>query len=54
MIAARFFRFKAISLRRDPDPLYTDWIQVLDTTGDFRGMVNGFMNSLENRFHFGR
>ena len=40
-------------LRRDPDALYVDWIQVLDTTGDFRGMVNGFMNSLEYRFRFG-
>ena len=40
-------------LRRDPDALYTDWIQVLDTTGDYRGMVNGFMNSLEYRFRFG-
>ena len=40
-------------LRRDPDALYLDWIQVLDTTGDHRGMVNGFMNSLEYRFRFG-
>jgi uncharacterized repeat protein (TIGR01451 family) len=40
-------------LRRDPDALYLDWIQVLDTTGDFRGMINGFMNSLEYRFRFG-
>jgi uncharacterized repeat protein (TIGR01451 family) len=40
-------------LRRDPDALYLDWITVLDTTGDFRGMVNGFMNSLEYRFRFG-
>ena len=40
-------------LRRDPDALYLDWIQVLDTTGDFRGMVNGFMNSAEYRFRFG-
>lgn len=40
-------------LRRDPDALYLNWIQVLDTTGDFRGMVNGFMNSLEYRFRFG-
>jgi len=40
-------------LRRDPDAFYLDWIQVLDTTGDFRGMVNGFMNSLEYRFRFG-
>ena len=40
-------------LRRDPDALYLDWIQVLDTTGDFRGMVNGFMNSAEYRLRFG-
>ncbi len=40
-------------LRRDPDALYVNWIDVLDTTGDFRGMVNGFMNSLEYRFRFG-
>ncbi len=40
-------------LRRDPDALYLNWINVLDTTGDFRGMVNGFMNSLEYRFRFG-
>ncbi|MEP6920076.1 MAG: carboxypeptidase regulatory-like domain-containing protein [bacterium] len=40
-------------LRRDPDALYLDWIRVLETTGDFRGMVNGFMNSLEYRFRFG-
>ncbi len=40
-------------LRRDPDVLYVNWIQVLDSTGDFRGMVNGFMNSLEYRFRFG-
>jgi hypothetical protein len=40
-------------LRRDPDSLYLNWIMVLDTTGDFRGMVNGFMNSLEYRFRFG-
>jgi len=40
-------------LRRDPDALYLNWIQVLDTTGDFRGMVNRFSNSLEYRFRFG-
>lgn len=27
--------------------------KVLETTGDFRGMVNGFVNSLEYRFRFG-
>ncbi|HET6671461.1 MAG TPA: Ig-like domain-containing protein [Pyrinomonadaceae bacterium] len=40
-------------LRRDPDAFYLDWIQVLNSSGDFRGMVNGFMNSLEYRFRFG-
>ena len=41
-------------LRRDPDALYLDWIAVLDANpNDFRGMVNGFMNSSEYRFRFG-
>ncbi len=40
-------------LRRDPDASYLDWIQVLNSTGDSRGMINGFMNSLEYRFRFG-
>jgi photosystem II stability/assembly factor-like uncharacterized protein len=40
-------------LRRDPDIFYLNWIEVLDTTGDFRGMVFGFSNSLEYRFRFG-
>ncbi len=40
-------------LRRDPDALYVNWIAVLDSSGDSRGMVNGFMNSLEYRFRFG-
>ena len=40
-------------LRRDPDGQYLAWIAVLDSTGDFRGMINGFMNSLEYRFRFG-
>ena len=40
-------------LRRDPDAFYLDWIQVLNTTGDSRGMISGFVNSLEYRFRFG-
>jgi len=40
-------------LRRDPDASYLNWIQVLDSSGDSRGMINGFMNSLEYRFRFG-
>jgi N-acetylneuraminic acid mutarotase len=41
-------------LRRQPDALYLDWIAVLDSTGDFRGMINGFMNSVEYRARFGQ
>ncbi|HEX4900269.1 MAG TPA: CHRD domain-containing protein, partial [Pyrinomonadaceae bacterium] len=40
-------------LRRDPDSLYLNWIQELDTTGNARNMINGFVNSLEYRFRFG-
>jgi hypothetical protein len=40
-------------LRRDPDIFYLNWIEVLDTSGDFRAMVFGFSNSLEYRFRFG-
>lgn len=39
-------------LRRDPDALYTDWIAVLDQTGDPRHMIQGFVNSLEYRNRF--
>ena len=39
-------------LRRDPDALYVNWIQVLDQNGDPRHMINGFMNSLEYRQRF--
>ena len=40
-------------LRRDPDSLYLNWITHLDTTGDYRSMINGFMNSPEYRLRFG-
>ena len=40
-------------LRRDPDASYLDWIEVLNSSQDFRGMVNGFMNSPEYRARFG-
>ncbi|HVS81721.1 MAG TPA: LamG-like jellyroll fold domain-containing protein [Pyrinomonadaceae bacterium] len=40
-------------LRRDPDALYLDWIQVLDANpADSRHMVNGFVNSTEYRNRF--
>jgi hypothetical protein len=40
-------------LRRDPDSLYLRWIQTLDQTGDYRTLVNGFVNSQEYRQRFG-
>ncbi|HKO97151.1 MAG TPA: Calx-beta domain-containing protein [Pyrinomonadaceae bacterium] len=40
-------------LRRDPDILYLEWIRILDSTGDFQIMINGFMNSIEYRSRFG-
>lgn len=39
-------------LRRDPDILYLDWIKTMDQTGDYRTMINGFLNSLEYRDRF--
>jgi hypothetical protein len=41
-------------LRRDPDALYTEWIKTMDATGEYRTMINGFMNSAEYRQRFGR
>jgi hypothetical protein len=40
-------------LRRDPDILYLEWIKTMDSTGDYRTMINGFMNSAEYRKRFG-
>jgi CubicO group peptidase (beta-lactamase class C family) len=41
-------------LRRDPDILYLDWIRTMNqTNGDYRTMINGFMNSAEYRQRFG-
>ena len=40
-------------LRREPDIFYLDWIKALDQTGDPRGMVTGFVNSVEYRQRFG-
>lgn len=41
-------------LRRDADILYLNWIDTLDQTGDYRIMVNGFLNSTEYRSRFGQ
>ncbi|PYS47257.1 MAG: hypothetical protein DMF68_16520 [Acidobacteria bacterium] len=40
-------------LRRDPDILYLQWLQMLNQTGDYRTLVNGFVNSLEYAQRFG-
>jgi hypothetical protein len=40
-------------LRRDPDALYLNWIQVLDANrADSRHVVNCFVNSTEYRNRF--
>ena len=51
-------------LRREPDALYQNWITALDgacgvgqpctNPNDFRGMIDGFMNSSEYRARFGQ
>ena len=48
-VAMQYFGY----LRRDPDASYLNWIQELNTTGNSRNMINGFVNSLEYRFRFG-
>jgi subtilisin family serine protease len=41
-------------LRRDPDAAYLAWIDIMNQSGgDYRNMVNGFMNSIEYRRRFG-
>jgi len=40
-------------LRRDPDALYTNWIQTMNQTGDYRTMIAGFINSNEYVRRFG-
>jgi uncharacterized repeat protein (TIGR01451 family) len=40
-------------LRRQPDGGYLAWIAVLDGSNDPRGMVTGFVNSIEYRNRFG-
>jgi hypothetical protein len=39
-------------LRRDPDILYLNWIDTMNKTGDYRTMINGFVNSGEYRNRF--
>ena len=40
-------------LRRDPDILYKEWIKIMKANGgDYRVMINGFLNSVEYRNRF--
>jgi hypothetical protein len=40
-------------LRRDPDILYKEWIKIMKANGgDYRVMINGFLNSAEYRNRF--
>ena len=41
-------------LRRNPDGAYLTWINTLTTTGSYRVLVNGFVNSQEYRKRFGQ
>ncbi|HEX8844674.1 MAG TPA: S8 family serine peptidase [Pyrinomonadaceae bacterium] len=42
-------------LRRDPDILYLEWIRIMnESNGNYRIMVNGFLNSTEYRSRFGK
>jgi uncharacterized repeat protein (TIGR01451 family) len=40
-------------LRRSADISYLNWIQTMNSTGDYRIMINGFLNSTEYRQRFG-
>ena len=58
-VAQRFFNQAFVVmqyfgyLRRDPDASYQTWINIMNQTGDFRGMISGFMNSNEYVLRFG-
>jgi Calx-beta domain/Bacterial Ig domain len=49
-VVVEYFSF----LRRNPDAAYLHWINVLNTTGDYREMIRGFLQSAEYRFRFGQ
>jgi hypothetical protein len=58
-ISGRFFNkaFVVVEyfayLRRNPDAAYLHWINILNTTGDYREMIRGLMQSAEYRSRFG-
>jgi uncharacterized repeat protein (TIGR01451 family) len=58
-ISAKFFNeaFVVVGyfayLRREPDAQYLVWLNTLNTTGDYREMIRGFIESQEYRHRFG-
>jgi hypothetical protein len=40
-------------LRRNPDALFQSWLDRLNSTGDVRQVISGFVNSPEYRQRFG-
>jgi len=60
-IANKFFNRAFVAMQyfgyllRDPDEAgYNEWLRVLNTTGDFRQMIFGFIYSAEYRGRFGQ
>jgi hypothetical protein len=41
-----------VTLRRPPDGAWTAWLNYLNSTGDYNGVVGGFINSIEYRNRF--
>jgi hypothetical protein len=42
-------------LRRDPDNLYREWIRIMNQdSANYRGLISGFVNSLEYHQRFGK
>ncbi|MGH9944098.1 MAG: carboxypeptidase regulatory-like domain-containing protein, partial [Pyrinomonadaceae bacterium] len=59
-VAGRFFNRGFVTmqyfgyLQRDPEPAgFATWLRVLETTGDFRAMIFGFLYSPEYQLRFG-
>jgi len=49
-VAMQYFGY----LKRDPDQTgFANWVQTLDTSGDYRHMIFGFLYSAEYRSRFG-
>jgi CSLREA domain-containing protein len=49
LVVMNYFGF----LRRSPDALFQHWLDLMNSTGDIRQVINGFVNSAEYRLRFG-